>query len=43
MSEERARQTLQRMTETGSALRDYLSDVRLRIGLILTAQEEAAR
>jgi len=41
MSEERAREALHRMTTTGSALLEYLADVRLRISLILTAQEEA--
>jgi hypothetical protein len=43
MSEERARGTLNRMTETGSALIDYLSQIRLRMNLILTAQEEDRR
>ena len=41
MSEERAREALNRMTSTGSALRDYLGDIRLRMSLILTAQQEA--
>jgi hypothetical protein len=43
MSEERARETLNRMTTTGSALLEYLAQVRLRIGLIASAQNEAAR
>jgi hypothetical protein len=43
MSEERARGTLNRMTETGSALIDYLGQVRLRMSLILTAQQEDGR
>ena len=43
MSEERARGALNRMAATGSALLDYLADVRLRISLILTAQQEDAR
>jgi hypothetical protein len=41
MSEERARETLNRMATTGSALVEYLADVRLRVSLILTAQQEA--
>ena len=41
MSEERARGTLNRMTSTGAALLDYLADIRLRMNLILTAQQEA--
>ncbi len=41
MSEERARETLNRMAATGSALLDYLAQVRLRVSLILTAQQEA--
>jgi len=42
MAEERARETLNRMTTTGSALLDYLAQIRLRVSLILTAQQEAA-
>jgi hypothetical protein len=41
MSEERARGTLNRMATTGSALLEYLGEVRLRMNLILTAQQEA--
>lgn len=43
MSEERARGTLNRMTETGSALIDYLAGIRTRMNLILTAQDEDRR
>jgi len=43
MSEERARETLNRMTTTGSALLEYLAEVRTRMNLILTAQQEAGR
>jgi hypothetical protein len=43
MSEERARETLNRMAGTGSGLLDYLAQVRLRMSLVLTAQEEAGR
>jgi hypothetical protein len=43
MSEARARETLNRMTTTGTALLEYLAEVRTRINLILTAQQEAGR
>jgi hypothetical protein len=40
IDEERAREALRRMATTGAELRDYLSDVRARIDLLLTAQQE---
>ncbi len=42
IDEGRAREALRRMTATGSELRDYLSEVRARIDLLLTAQQEDA-
>jgi len=42
IDEDRAREVLRRMTQTGSALVDYLSQVRARIDLVLTAQQEAS-
>jgi hypothetical protein len=42
IDDDRAREVLRRMTQTGSALLDYLAQVRARIDLVLTAQQEAS-
>ncbi len=42
MSEERAREILRRMAGTSQDLKEYLSGLRMRINLVLLAQEEAA-
>ena len=43
MSEERAREILRRMAGTSKELQEYLSGLRMRLNLVLLAQEEAAR
>jgi len=43
MSEERAREVLDRMARTSAELRDCLAGIRARLDLVLSAQEEDAR